>query len=888
MDNKSVSFKLKASAVAVFATLLMGQSAIAENATGPTTKPVKASHASKHKKAKATKAGKTVQPVPVAKPTVAATAPKPAVAVVGGSTKVAAADAADNPELYELTHKKSTIEAGVQGVSDGSWKYGQYNGLPNSGPYAIGNFDINGGGAYNSNDATRWRLTGKNIGLETREFTGEYKDQGKYKLNFGYDEITQYKQGTYQTPYIGAGGNELFLPPNWQYPTTANNMRTLTPTDLAAFQGVELSTKRRRFDGGFSFFLNNEWEAKASMRHEEKNGVGTIGAPIVATRSVILPNPISQSTDQINASLNFTGEKAFGSLAYYGSIFHNDYSSLIFQNAYGAPSSSNPLYGQMSTMPDNQFHQFTLNGGYNFSADTKLVGSGGYGRNWQNENFLPYSTSTMAMPAQSSLNGAVDFKNVNVKLTHKATKDLNFAASYKYDERENLTSVHTYQFPDADSSGAGTNFRNNTPFSRRVQTGNLDANYTIAKGHNLKLGYEVQSIDRWCNGTWTSCVDSATTLENIGKIDYRGNPIDKLTTNLGYAYSNRSAYNYNQDTAYLASFQGPTTFSQLSLYDSYLATGIPAWGPFLSYPTKGMPYPYPGVFVNNNPVALTTGVAPNTGTAGGLDINGLGRFNTAPRDRQSFHSLLSYQLTDKLALSVNGDYKYDNYYESTYGLQSSKNWSLNFDSSYNFSEDLSAHVFYTYQDIFNKTAGSSAGSNSNTGTTAAGSVVGGCVNNVLAKNLNAKIDPCLNWLSNMGNNINTVGLGLKQKGLFSGALDLNGDFLLSFAKTTTDISGGQYSAVTGASTTTGPYYYIPATNMPIVNTQTYQLKLNAKYNVNKASALNLTYSFQHMWSNDYTYIGMQPFGTPTGVMPTNMQAPVYSIHAVGLSYIYNF
>jgi len=24
------------------------------------------------------------------------------------------------------------------------------------------------------------------------------------------------------------------------------------------------------------------------------------------------------------------------------------------------------------------------------------------------------------------------------------------------------------------------------------------------------------------------------------------------------------------------------------------------------------------------------------------------------------------------------------------------------------------------------------------------------------------------------------------------------------------------------------------------------------------------------------------------VMPTNMQAPVYSIHAVGLSYIYNF
>jgi len=881
MDNKNVSFKLKASAFAVFTTLLMGQSAIAENATGqPTAKPVKASHATKHKKAKATTARKTVKATPVVKPSVVATAPKSAVAVAGTAKKVA--DASDNAELRELTTPQSTIEAGVLGVSNGSWKYGQYNGLPDSGAYGIGNFDIKGGGAYDSKDATRWRLTGKNIGLETREFTGEYKDQGKYKLNFGYDEITQYKQGTYQTPYIGAGGNELFLPPNWKYPTTANNMRTLPGYDQPLFQGVELSTKRRRFDGGFSYFLDNEWEAKASMRHEERNGIQALGAPIVASRSVTLPNPISQSTDQINASINFTGEKAYGSLAYYGSIFHNDYNSVIFQNAFSAPAAGNPKFGQMSSMPDNQFHQFIMNGGYNFSADTKLVGSGGYGRNWQDQNFLPYSTSTFAMPTQGNLNGAVDFKNVNVKLTHKATKDLNFAASYKYDERENLTSVHTYQFPDVDTAGAGTNFRNNTPFSRRVQTGNLDANYTIAKGHNLKLGYEVQNIDRWCNGTWTSCVDSSTTLENIGKIDYRGNPIDRLTTNLGYAYSNRSAYNYNQDNAYLASFQGPQTLSQLSLYDSYLATGIPAWGPFLGYPTKGMPYPYPGVFVNNNPVTLATGA----GNA--LDINGLGRFNTAPRDRQSFHSLLSYQLTDKLALSVNGDYKYDNYYESNYGLQSSKNWSLNFDSSYNFSEDLSGHVFYTYQDIFNKTAGSSAGSNSNTGSTAAGSVVGGCVNNVLAKNVAAKIDPCLNWLSNMGNNINTVGLGLKQKGLFSGKLDLNGDFLLSFAKTTTDISGGQYSSVTGANATTGPFYYIPATNMPIVNTQTYQFKLNAKYSVNKASAVNLTYSFQHMWSNDYTYIGMQPFGTPTGVMPTNLQAPVYSIHAVGLSYIYNF
>jgi len=880
MDNQHTRFTLRVGLGVIVSALLMGQAALA--AAAP-----------KHNAAKPTKAAKKAKPVAKSAQATqsadAVPAAKPAPAPVAKAAETSALGA----EARELTEPKSTIEAGVLGVTDSNWKFGQYNGLPNSGAYGIGNFDLRGGGAYDSGDATRWRVTGKNIGLETREFTGEYKDQGKYKLNFGYDEIYRLGQGTYQSPYIGAGGNQLDLPGNWKYPTTANNMRMLPATDYAGFREVDLSTKRRRVDGGFSYFLNPQWELKASMRHEDKNGIQPLGAPIVATRAVILPNPISQSTDQINASINFTGEKAFGAFAYYGSIFHNDYDSVNFQNAYAAPvKGSQPLYGQMSTMPDNQFHQFTVTGGYNFSSDTKLVGSGGYGRNWQDQTFLPYSTLTVGSPVQNNLNGGVDFKNVNLKLTNRATKDLNLAASYKYDERENTTAVNTYRFPDVDTAGPGVNFRNNTPFSRRVQQGNLDADYSFAKGHWLKAGYEIQNINRWCNGTWISCADTNTTTENIGKLDYRGTLFDKLNAKLGYAYSNRSADNYNQDTAYLASFAQPMTAQQIGLFSRYAATGLPAWGPFLGYPNAkaGIPYPYPSVFANNNAVSNLV-----VGGNNALDINGLGRFNTAPRNQQKFHSLLDYQVTDKLNMGVNGDYRYDDYYQSSYGLQSSRNWSVNFDSSYAFNEDVSAHVFYTYQDIMSKTVGASYGSNAiSTGTPAvaysakAGSVVGGCYNNALAMQSNAKIDPCRNWLSDMSNNIDTVGLGLKHKGLFSGKLDLTGDFLYSFARTQVDVSGGQYAQVTGASATAGPYYFVPAANMPEVKSQLFSFKLDGKFTINKSSAAHLTYLYQHLISNDYIYTGMSIAGTPTGVMPTNAQAPVYSVHAIGLSYIYNF
>ncbi len=883
MDTNHTRFTLRVSIGVVVAALLMGQAAIAtetpEHPVAKSTKPAKKAKVAKRAK-KATPAPKSAQATSAVKQAEAVTAAKPAKAAAK-----AVESSALGAEARELTEPKSTIEAGVLGVTDGNWKFGQYNGLNNSGAYGIGNFDLRGGGAYDSGDATRWRITGRNIGLETREFTGEYKDQGKYKLNFGYDEIYRNGQGSYQTPYLGVGGNYLNLPSNWNAPAGSNlNMRNLNPTQLADFQNIDLATKRKRVDGGFSYFLNPEWELKASMRHEDKNGTQALGAPIVGSRSVILPAPISQSTDQVNASMNFTGQKAFGSLAYYGSIFHNDFDSITFDNAFQKGSATNPATGRMSTAPDNQFHQFSLSGGYNFSPDTKLVGNGGYGLTLQNESFLPYSTSTNSTGSpRSSLDGFVQTTAVNAKLTHKVDKDLNFAASYKFDERDNHTPVSQYKFTDVDVIGTANNIRSNTPYSKKLQQGNLDANYSFAQGQWLKIGYEIQNIDRWCNGTWTSCVDTGTTLENTGRIDYRGSFFDKINAKLGYAYSNRSADNYNQDAAWAASFTSPQA---MAFYNQISALGIPAWGPALGYPKGTVPYPYPSLFPNNNTGYSSTLMSSNPNSP--IDIAGLGRFNTSARNRQNVNSRLDYQVTDKLSLGLNGDYRYDDYPQSAYGLQSQRTWSINFDTSYAFNEDFSGHVFYTFQDNMSNTVGSSYGSNSNTGSTTAGSVVGGCYNNVLAKNNNAKIDPCLNWLSNMSDNIDTVGMGLKHKGLLSGKLDLTGDFLYSFARTQVDVNGGTYSQVTGANTTNGPYYYTPATNMPEVKTQVFQFNLSAKYAFNKSSSAHLTYIFQHMISNDYIYSGMSVAGTPTGVMPTLEQAPVYTVHAFGLSYLYNF
>src|ERR1700675_543600 len=47
-----------------------------------------------------------------------------------------------NPAVAELTQRTNFVEAGVGYVTDSSFKFGQYNGLFDKGPYGIFNLDI--------------------------------------------------------------------------------------------------------------------------------------------------------------------------------------------------------------------------------------------------------------------------------------------------------------------------------------------------------------------------------------------------------------------------------------------------------------------------------------------------------------------------------------------------------------------------------------------------------------------------------------------------------------------------------------------------------------------------------------------------------------------------
>jgi MtrB/PioB family decaheme-associated outer membrane protein len=851
--------------------------------------------------------------------------------------------------IRELTQPTSVLEAGLGYVTQDSFKFGEYNGLFRKGAFGILNLDVRGGGTWDSNDPTRWRIVGTDLGLEDRDLHVEYGQQGTFRVNVGYDELRRNRSDSYQTPYLGAGTDTLTLPPGWIKPIvpqvsgSAINFRALSPitglapalaagvvtqptaaqqatvnkiigADVPAFNNVDLSTKRKAVDGGFTYEIDRHWELKVSAKHERKEGLKPLGAVTsqVSEYASILPDPIDQTTDQYNVSLTFTAEKGFVQLAYYGSVFHNDIQSVTWQDANDPTKTAT-----LASAPSNDFHQILLTGGYTFAPSTKLVLNASYGRNTQNDQFVLFGQNSqfpVGFPA-SSLNGLVVTKAFNAKLTSKPVKGLNLVAAYKFDDRDNDTPVRTFIFQDANEAraaaaspfnaalglpantlGSNINIYANRPYSKKVNQFDLDGNYQVARGQVVAAGYEYQQIDRQCDGSWINCADAPKSRENTGRLEWRTNAIENVTTRLAYAYSERRV-DYDEN-AFLALVPManvvPAGGATISAYQYLLATGLTGFGPVAGFPLTPLTGDAAIFSPNNN-------ILPQALYGSRNNINeevGMRRFNMADRNRHKLRGSVNWDANDQFSLQGSLEYNKDDYDNSIYGLRNAENWALNLEGSYAFTGDLTANAFYTHENIKSQSAGISYGSNSNAafvGQAGNSLVQGGCFTTVQARNNNAKIDPCLNWSTNMRDKVDTFGVGFAWKNLAAGKVDVLGDLVYADARTDIGVAGGSYAnnpfAVSAPAPALPPgvpaVLFIPAADMPTASTKTLDLRLAAQYALDRNSAIRLLYWYEHLRSNDYIYAGMQ-FGSLANVIPTNEQPFHYNIHVIGVSYIYRW
>jgi MtrB/PioB family decaheme-associated outer membrane protein len=867
----------------------------------------------------------------------------PGTQVPPGETSAAPTTAASQ------TTPEKKMQLGLGGVTAGSFKFGEYNGLQNSGVFGIVNFDFRGGAAYDSKSTWRWRFQGTNLGLEDRFVSLELGKQSKYQLRLVYDEIPAYRSDTFQTPYLGAGSNNLTLPSNWITPlvpqaNAANlNLRSLDPvagtgsvynksgvltppttaqlailanivaTDVPDFQNLDLYTKRFRGGAEFTYSPNARVDIPAGFSMEHKTGRKALGAVTsqVNENAILMPYQVDWNTTQASAAVNYKRKKLYLSFGYYGSFFHNNVNSMTWQDIADTTKSAT-----LSEEPSNQFNQFTATAAYKFSKTAKLVVAGSFGRSTQNEPFLGPSTASNGQLAfglpRTSLGGLVYDSMFFTKLTEKLGM-WDLVASYRLEDRDNQTPVNIYLFQDANETisatpsvfagvdglptglGSNTNIYENRAYSRLAQQANVQAEYPLTGTQHFQLAYDWQRINRSCTGSWITCADAPVVNENTLGAEWRKSK-GKLTGRVDYAFTaRRGGYN---ESAFLALVPManvvPTGGETTSVYGYMQQTGLTAFGPVAGLPST--PNTGDAAFYSPNNNIVPQGLYGSRNNIN--EIPGFRRYFVANLDRNHVRADFDWKAKEKFSLEGNGVYNNDNYLHTKYGLRTGTFWTATLDASYAPAEDLVADLFYTYDNQRLASVGDAYGSNSTTkfqGQAGNTDVSGGCFPTVATKNASAKIDPCLNWTKNDRDVINTLGFTIRKENLLAKKLQLAAEVLYTNARTNTGAGGGSYVNNPLALAAPAPplpsgtpaVFYISAQDYPVISNEELSVRPSATYAITKSAALQGFYWFQQLKASDWAYLGLQ-YGTGTNYMPTNEKAPSYTVNVAGLSLNWTF
>jgi MtrB/PioB family decaheme-associated outer membrane protein len=399
------------------------------------------------------------------------------------------ADDEDNEDLLKLTKPESTISVGAGGVSGNSNDrsiFGQYNGWRNNDANPLLDFNIN-----KLNDATGlWtKFEGHNLGLDNRELSFSQNKQGDWKYSFEYNEITHHEIRTIDTGLQGAGST--------------------TPAVNAAnpINALNLQLQRQAVTLGGEKWLTTNLMFEASFKNEDKNGARLSGAGIACSPGgvftaysrftcgnsfqgalLMLPEPVNTNTKQIEAKLNYSGDKFLLSGGYYGSFFSNANGS-IDPTLVGNFASYAGYLSPIALQPNNQSQQLSVAGNYAFTPTTHSTFKYAYTHGTQDQSFSSMDLS--GGPAGiSSLGAVVDTNLAQFGLTSHPTSKLSLLANLRYEDKDDKTP----QLAKYNQTAAGNFYNNNYSTSQTKLNGKLEAAYQLPDKYRATFGIDYATV----------------------------------------------------------------------------------------------------------------------------------------------------------------------------------------------------------------------------------------------------------------------------------------------------------------------------------------------------------------------------------------------------------
>lgn len=378
------------------------------------------------------------------------------------------ASAQEVDEIMALTKPSSSIAVGMGYLSKDAPRFGIYSGLREEGAYGLLNVDI-----VKRDDATgTWfKLNGRNLGLDSRDMRLSHERQGDWAYYLDYSETVRFEPRTIRTAVAGIGSANLVIPNSPQ-----------------SGPEVGLKLKREATTVGFNKLLGGGFDVNVRLRNEEKNGARLWGRGESNTME-FMPEPINSTTQQLDATVGYTGERLHLTGGYYGSFYDNSHRALNIVG--GATPNLRNNHSLVALPPDNEAHQLHFGGGYKFSSTTKGTFKLSYARAAQNDTFIAPTGA-----GASDLDARVDTTRIQLGITSRPMPKLALLANISVDDRDDKTPVRRYVNQGFNITGTQYYIGTNEPRSIKTSSGKLEASYRLPMEMRLTGGFDYVEKER--------------------------------------------------------------------------------------------------------------------------------------------------------------------------------------------------------------------------------------------------------------------------------------------------------------------------------------------------------------------------------------------------------
>lgn len=358
-----------------------------------------------------------------------------------------------------------------------------------------------------STDGYVFKAEADHLGYHDQRFLGSYNNYGKVKASFEWNQIPLYFSDTTRSLYSASAPGVLTI--NNDLRSALQNKTTTLLSAVGQATPFDLRSRRNIANLSLVYSAAPDVDLKIQVRNTDREGTqpwagsfGISGTPATVELAV----PMDHRTTEIGTALEFGNSRGFAKVAYDGSYFRNNITSLRFDNpvrltdAAFAANSSAPSFGTQALWPNSTFNTASLSGGVNMPGRSRATAFLSIGSMTQNDTLLPM-TSNPAIPVvpleRATAEADARITAMNYNFTSRPTNSLWFSARYRQYEFDNRTPLfETNGYVNYDTSYSATTNHETEPLGYTRHTFDADASYSPINYLGFRAGYTREDVDR--------------------------------------------------------------------------------------------------------------------------------------------------------------------------------------------------------------------------------------------------------------------------------------------------------------------------------------------------------------------------------------------------------